>query len=54
MAGIAICQNKDCVHKDKCLRFLTKAGSPYEFKNICNKDNQYKWLWQTETTIAKK
>ena len=54
MAGIGICANTKCKHKDKCLRFLTKTGSSYEFKNICNKNNHYKWLWKTETAIVNK
>lgn len=54
MAGIAICENKDCIHKDKCFRFISKSGEVCDFKKICSKENRYQWLWKVETSIVKK
>lgn len=54
MAGIAICQNEDCIHKKECFRFISKSGEVCDFEKICNKDNNFKWLWQTETAVVNK
>lgn len=54
IAGIGLCRNSSCEHKDICVRYLAKGIDTYEFKNICNKENKYQWLWRVETSIVKK
>ena len=54
MAGIAICNNNDCIHNKECFRFIDKSGELIEFKNICTKENNYQWLWKIENNIIKK
>lgn len=49
--GLALCKNDNCVHKDKCLRYLTKdeiTCCVMNFQAICTEDNDYKFLWKTE------
>lgn len=58
MTGICLCENKKCKKKNICKRFIEgknadKTASFAEFKNICNKDNNYKWLWEVENKVAK-
>ena len=53
MAGIAICQNSNYIKKDLCERFQNKQGEVMKFKNICTKENNYKWFWQNKNKIKK-
>ena len=51
--SIGICRYEKCPKSKECLRFL----SPYEefflwdFKNVCNEENNYKWFWKANQEI---
>mgnify|MGYP000973828135 CR=1 FL=1 len=51
MAGIAICEYNQCPKKDSCERFQNKQGELMEFKNICTKENNYKWFWESKNNM---
>lgn len=53
MNSIGICLNKDCIHNKNCERYKTEDnGFTYKFKNICNENNDYKYLMKTEKSVV--
>lgn len=53
MAGIGLCKNKECINKNNCKRFKDTVGEDFYFNNICNEENNYKWLWKIENSVTK-
>jgi hypothetical protein len=51
MAGICLCRNEECPHKNSCLRFITKEdtmSSFAEFKHICTEENNFTYFWKMD------
>jgi hypothetical protein len=54
MAGIGICDYQNCPKSSQCKRFLTKIGELFDFEQICNKNNNYKYFWKEDLEVVKK
>mgnify|MGYP007069479214 CR=1 FL=1 len=53
--GIATCQNSECLHKEKCRRFLEYKldnSKLINFARLCNEKNSYFWKLLIETDVA--
>jgi len=51
MAGICRCDYSECEHKDDCRR-QKETGEIMNFKEICNKSNDYIRIIKIETSIT--
>jgi len=48
MPSIARCRVSDCKKSNECYRFMCKPDpnyEPFNFRNICNEENQYERFW---------
>ena len=51
MSDIAMCNFESCPKSKQCYRYMAIPNSIQcyaEFKNICNKDNDYEWFWEVK------
>lgn len=45
----ALCENKKCIMKDFCLRYInreSKAKAVVDFAQICSVKNNYRWIYR--------
>jgi len=50
---IAQCDCQKCKKSNSCRRFLDEIGiSHYDFKKICNEDNNFEYYWKVKTEIV--
>jgi hypothetical protein len=51
---ITKCNHKKCKKKKECFRFHEAKGELILFKNICSKENEYKWFIERKKEIITK
>lgn len=56
MSEIGRCNFKDCERKNDCERYKKdyKDDQCYDFKNICNKNNNYKYIMLLNKSVVAK